>query len=211
MVSQRVLLVDTDVLVLLGASETLPTVLEKLGFKTDEVRRLAAATSQLERGARFKATYSGAALQAALQTARTITPLLQPPADASLVDGLAAVSGIDLGEAELLALLSEQDGYFLTTGDKRALIAVATNPLAAAVRDRVRGRLICLESLLKLLVQTRGAKSVAQAFAGLMTHRTIGVLLTEPQVRSDEICLEGIESFLRDLVRATGEGFLFLP
>ena len=81
----------------------------------------------------------------------------------------------------------------------------------AELRKRVAGRLICLESVLKLLVDRNGAKATAQAFRALRTHRTIGVLLSEPQARSDEVCREGIDSYLDELIRNTGKDFLYFP
>lgn len=209
--SERLLFIDTDMLVLLGGSGTLPAALALLGFLPDQVRRLAAAPHQLERSRRFKDTYPAPVLQAARRAAAGIAPVSEQPADDALVDQLARVSDVDLGEAELIALLAEHDGFYLTTGDKRALVALATDHGLADVRARVAGRLICLESILKRLVQDRGAGAMAKAFAAVMTHRTIGVLFTEAQVRSDDVCLEGIESYLNDLIQKTGEGFLYLP
>lgn len=209
--SDRLLLIDTDMLVLLGGSGTLGEVLQSLDFKPEQSRRLAAATQQFQRGRVFKDTYTATVLQAAVRTAYTIAPLTERPANSAVLDALARVSNIDLGEAELLALLAEHDGYYLTTGDNRALVALATRKEVAELRQRVAGRLICLESVLKLLVDRNGAKATAQAFRELRTHRTIGVLLSDPQARSDDVCRKGIDSYLDDLIRKTGRDFLYIP
>jgi hypothetical protein len=209
--SDRLFLIDTDMLVMLGGSGTLADVLASLDFEPKQCRRLAAATEQLRRGRVFKDTYAATVLQDALRTAHAITPLTEQPGNPAIFDALAGVSGIDLGEAELFALLAEHDGYFLTTGDKRALVAVATRKETAELRQLVAGRIICLESVLKLLVDRNGANATARAFRALRTHRTIGVLLSDPQARSDEVCLHGIDSYLNDLIKKTGEGFLYLP
>jgi hypothetical protein len=209
--SDRVLLIDTDLLVLLGASGTLPVVLEVLGFELEQTRRLAAASSQLSRGRRFKETYPGPALQAALRIARTIEPCLDVPREPAWLDALKRVSGIDDGEASFLAILAEHAGWYLTTGDKRALIALARHDDLSEIRERIAGRVICLESLLRMLVRRRGAGVVAEAFAPVRTHKTVGILLSEPQVRSDEVCLAGIDSYLNALKSQVGEGFLWTP
>lgn len=209
--SDRLLLIDTDMLVLLAGSGTLGDVLQSLGFEPQQSRRLAAATRQFQHGRVFKDNYRATVLQAALRTAHAITPLTERPANPAVFDALALISGIDLGEAELFALLAEHDGYFLTTGDNRALVALATRKEVSELRQRVAGRLICLESVLKLLVDRNGAKATAQAFRALRTHRTIGVLLSDTQASSDGVCRQGIDSYLNDLIRKTGRDFLYLP
>jgi hypothetical protein len=209
--SERLLLIDTDMLVLLGGSDTLLAALELLGFQAAQTRRLAAAVHQLERGRSFKDAYAGSVLQAALRAARTVEPIREQPADPLLLDRLAGTSGVDLGEAELFALLAEHEGYYLTTGDRRSIVALATNENLAAVRERVAARIVCLESILRLLVARNGAKATALAFHALRTHKTIAVLLSDSQAQSNEVCLQGIDSYLNDLIRKTGEGFLFLP
>ncbi|MCH7701179.1 MAG: hypothetical protein IID37_05790 [Planctomycetes bacterium] len=209
--SDRLLLIDTDMLVLLGGSGTLGDVLQSLDFVPEQCRRLAAAIQQFQRGRVFKDTYPATVLQAASRTAHTIALLTEGPTNPDVLDALARVSDIDVGEAELFALLAEHDGYYLTTGDKRALVALATQKELADLRQHVAGRLICLESVLKLLVDRNGAKATAQAFRELRTHRTIGVLLSDPQARSDDVCRQGIDSYLDDLIRKTGGDLLYLP
>lgn len=209
--SDRLLLIDTDMLALLSGSGTLADVLRALDFVQEQCRRLAAATQQFQRGRVFRDAYEAPVLRAALQTANAIAPLTGQPANPASFDALARISGIDLGEAELFALLAEHNGYFLTTGDKRALEALATRTEVAELRQLVAGRIICLESVLKLLVNRNGANATAQAFRALRTYRTIGVLLSDPQARSNEDCLQGIDSYLNDLIKKTGEGFLYLP
>ena len=208
---ERVLLIDTDMLVLLGGSGTLRATLDLLGFEAGQARRLPAAPYQMARGRLFKDSYAAPVLQAALRAADTIAPLSEQPSDPDVLDRLASESGIDPGEAVLFALLSEHEGCFLTTGDNRALETLATQGNVAEVRKRVAGRIICLESVLKLLVARNGARTTATAFGALRTHRTVAVLLSEAQARSDAVCLAGIDSYLDDLVRRTGEGFLYLP
>ena len=209
--SDRLLLVDTDILVLLGASGTFSTVLALLNFQAGQTRRLAAATYQLERGRTFKATYAAPALHAALTLARSIEPLAVAPEETVLLDAIASVSGIDLGEALMFALLAEHEAYYLATGDKRAIEAVACEPSLVDVRDRIAGRVICLETILKLVIKQRGAGPAAEAFSKVSTHRTIGIVFSEPQLRTDEVCMQGIDSYLDDLIQRTGEGFLHLP
>lgn len=208
---ERLLLIDTDMLVLLGGSETLSIVLDLLGFRMDQARRLAAATCQLQRGRRFKDAYPAPLLQSAFRTAGMIAPITEPPRDLELADRLARVSAIDPGEAQLFALLAEHPAYYLTSGDKRALTAVGQERELSGLRERIRGRIICLESILKLLVMKSGAAAIGAAFEVLRRHKTLSVLLSATQTKDDQTCLQGIDSYIKDLVTQTGHGFLHLP
>src|SRR3989337_3513669 len=89
---ERLLLIDTDVLVLLGASMTLSLVREPLGFREEQGRRLPAATWQLERGKPFQETYTGPALRSALEVARRIHSLIGFPGDVDLLEALNRAS-----------------------------------------------------------------------------------------------------------------------
>ena len=63
----RLILIDTDMVVLLGGSGSLPDALQSLEFAPAQARRLAAATAQLQRGKAFKDNYTAVVLQAALR------------------------------------------------------------------------------------------------------------------------------------------------
>lgn len=74
--------------------------------------------------------------------------------DASLKDVL------DAGEAILVSHASRSDGAMLATGDKRAIRSLAAAPMCAAITERLRGRVVCLEQVLLRIVERVGFEVV---------------------------------------------------
>lgn len=212
MVSERLLLIDTDVLVLLSASGTLEAAIQMLGFDLANARRLPAAISQLERGSRFREDYPATALRTALRQARRIQPVTTIPEHAANLDLLSAVSGIDYGEAQLFAMLAENPSHLLTTGDKRGLIALACDPSLATLRSRVAGRVICLETVLRLLVDADGAASIGEPLtAAAPQHKTLQVVFSPVNMTDTARCLAALDTYIADLEQQVRSDFLYKP
>ncbi len=68
------------------------------------------------------------------------------------------IEGIDPGERILISATRKEESFYLTTGDKRCLIALATAPQAELVeiRKRLSGRVICLEQLIFKVITVQG-------------------------------------------------------
>jgi len=69
---------------------------------------------------------------------------------------LANIDGIDVGEAILFSATAEFDQYFLATGDKTSLRALARTPACRSIARRIRGHVMCLEQIIKRLIQHFG-------------------------------------------------------
>jgi len=63
---------------------------------------------------------------------------------------LNKTKNVDEGEAALIAATADKDVFWLTTGDKKCLEALATDPNLESVCKRLRGRVICLEQIWRL-------------------------------------------------------------
>ena len=130
-------------------------------------------------------------LDALLDAARRLDPV-KPP--------------IDPGEAALFVSAAHlgADGY-LTTGDKRAVVALAEAAGADAVRDRLEGRVWCVEHLLYLLVEAHGVEPVQQRVRAVpacdkAVRNAFGVSHPAPR----EGVLDGLRSEVQDLRRRSG-------
>ena len=207
----RLLLIDTDVFVLLAAAGLLERIAGLLGFEPDQVRRLHPVEAQLRRGKKFREKFPETVRTSALAAARTVKPLTERPANDAILQKLV-VTDIDEGEALLFASLVENPAWLLTTGDRRSLAALATHTELAEIRDALAGRLVCLETVLRLLVTTDGVEKIAAAFSCVRDCDTkLRVIFSEANATNIDSCLEGIDSYLASLKREIGNELLFQP
>jgi hypothetical protein len=72
------------------------------------------------------------------------------------IQPLASIDGIDAGEAILFSATAEFDQYLLATGDKASLRALALALVCLPIAQRIRGHVICLEQIVKRLIQHFG-------------------------------------------------------
>jgi hypothetical protein len=120
------------------------------------------------------------------------------------------VPEIDEGEQILYGLLADQPLHFLASNDKRAMTAVATNPRLANLRAAIAGKVVCVETVTRRLIQADGPTVVADRFGGLnCPDKRLATILSPATSGSPDDCLLGIESYLSQLHRQLGQDFLF--
>src|SRR5207247_3144745 len=134
----------------------LPRVAELLGFSPEQLGRLAALPHMLRSGKSFRKRYSQDVRDKASTVADAVPAILERPQDDDRLQLLLSIKGIDEGEALLYGLLAESADCWLTSGDKTAMRAFAGQESLQPVRSLIAGRVICLESILKKLVQADG-------------------------------------------------------
>jgi hypothetical protein len=209
--SLRRLLIDNDAFILLAATGYLQNGVELLGFNFNEVRRLSALEPMLRKPARSLSGFSADIRNRALEQCGRVPEITATPGDSSL-ELLGNVTGLDDGEAILYGLAAEHPCWFLASNDKRAMTAVATDLRLTRVRAAVAGKVICLEAVAKLLIQTQGATLVADRFRGAqILDRRLDSILSPAFSNRPEDCLPAVNSFLAGLDRQFGADFLFKP
>jgi hypothetical protein len=209
---QRILLVDSDIFVLLAGAGVLERVADLLGFDLKDLRRLDALPHQLRKSAKFRKKYSPGVIEKALAYCGKVSSLLERPKGDDILQRLAEADCIDEGEAVMLGLMAEQEIYLLASGDKVAMRALAQSPALAEVKKAVSGRIICLESVIRLLIGKLGPGQTAAAFAPLLdSNGTLRIAFSQGEQTTEAHCLEAIESYLKDLQKDVGNGFLLIP
>jgi len=206
------ILIDTDAVIVLAGSGLLQEALAQLGLGPEHAQRLPALRSQLQRGRKFR-KYAPEVRDTALAQAGGLAPATGAR-DTDLVDQLLRISDIDDGEAHLLALLCESETMLLASGDKRALAALTCHASGSAgsVAQRAAGRIICLEQVLRLLVVALGADTVGRAIRGACPdHVTFRVVFSDTNLTRDDLCLDALDQYIRDLDEATGGTLLWRP
>ena len=206
--TDRLLLVDSDVFVLLSAAGLLDELAAALGFTPDAIRRLPALPHQLRKGRTFR-RYDESARQAAAARCEAVLPLDEQP-DKLAFGRMLSVDGIDEGEAFLFATLAERHACLLATGDSRSLIALGQAPEMQDVRDQVRGRIVPLEAALILLVRRLGATAVGPRLKPLAAvHRTIDIVFGTKDEFDDAETVRQITSYLDSLRQSMGGDLLY--
>ncbi len=208
---ERILLIDSDIFILLAGADILDKAIELLGFKMENLRRLDALPYQL-RGKKFRKTYAKPVLDKALAWCERVASFVERPADDELQQALANVQRIDPGEAVMLGLLAEQEVYLLASGDKASMRALAQAPELAGLKKAVSGRVICLETILRLLLTKHEAQFVARSFAAVrIVNTTLRVVFSQGEQTPLENCLVAVDSYFADLVKDGGNDCLFNP
>lgn len=207
--SERLLLVDSDLFVLFGAAGLLDDLAVALGFTPDEIRRLPALPHQLHKGRTFR-RYDESARQAAAARCDTALPLEERPADTATFGRLVSVDGIDEVEAFFFTTLAERSACLLTTGDNRSLVALGQAVDLRDVRDRVRGRIVPLEAALILLVRKFGASAIGRKLKPLAAvHRTIDIVFGTKEDFDDAEAVRQITSYLNSLRQSLSDDLLY--
>lgn len=163
---------------------------------------------QLQRGRSFR-RYDQAIRDEVATLCGEIRAIEERPLDGDHWEKLISIDQIDEGEALLFSKLAEGPASLLTTGDQRSLIALGNAEGFNTFRDEIRGRVVCLESALLLLVKSVGAQHLGEAFQRLRGVNTkIDVLFGFKTEFSDEETMRQLSSYLHDLRDKIRDDFL---
>lgn len=210
--TNSLLLVDSDAFTLLAAADLLEPLAASLAIDPAGIRRLPALPHQLDRGRRLRKQYDAGAIARARAACERYPAVPGIPAELDRLARLNQVSHLDEGEALLFALLCEHPSWLLTTGDKRAVIALGTAAGLQDVRDQLRGRVLPLEAALIRLVHHLGADAVGRRLRPLgAAYTTLEILFGFKDAFDDAECLRQLDSYLRDLIAQAGGDLLSPP
>lgn len=205
------LLIDSDAFILLAGAGLLTRAIELLGFQVRNSRRLGALEPMLRKPSRSLKRHPAEALSRALEACKVVSPLERAPDDATKAM-LGEHPNVDDGEALIFAVVATHTHCLMASNDKTAMRAVATDPGLRKLRSKVAGRVICLEALVRLLLQHDGPKAIAQAFGGHgASDRRLAAILSCVAGGRPQDCLPAADSFLARLEEEFGAGFLWRP
>jgi len=167
------LLVDNDIVLKLASFNLWDEALACLEAAPEDVRWLPTARFALDlhRGEAAARRWGATIAWRLAGIAATLRVLEEAPNDA-VVAGLINVVGIDVGERLLFATAAASDSTVVATGDKQSLLALANDPRCAAVHERLRGRLICLE---QIVLQILAHNAFADVRARVLQSRALEI------------------------------------
>jgi hypothetical protein len=206
----RALCVDTDALVNLLALDVFDAALALLQFTRAQCFRLRVAEHQVERAAWVENRWPFFDRSRALPVVRDLKVLQQQPR-VELLE-ILNINGIDVGEAYLLAALTDNPEYLLLSGDKRMLEALhaASDPRLVAVREAVRGRVLLFPQVLAALVGKLSLEVMEGRFrSSLCRHRTLKILFGTQRPTDPDHFREAYESEMKSYAAICGQDWLF--
>jgi hypothetical protein len=202
------LVIDNDAFILLSAAGLLQAAITSLGFDGKAVR-LAALPFVIGRNKKLQKQYSGDALIRAKLACDEVPELSSAPGP-DVLQTLAAVPDIDDGEAVLYGLLYENPGHLLLSGDKRAMIAVATTPELGDIRAKIAGRVVCVEKIINLLLTAHGHEHVVNAVLPIRdSNSTLRVIFSDGNCNDQAACSSAVSAYIVALEIKVGAGFLY--
>jgi hypothetical protein len=104
----------------------------------------------------------------------------------------------------LAALIIDADLY-LISGDKRALCALAEAEDLSAVRESVRGRIVCLEQVVLAFVRLGKFYAIREAMLrAASVDEVFGIVFSQGIQTTQEAAEAGLVSYVDDLQRVSG-------
>lgn len=202
--SGSLLYLDSDLFVLFAGANLLGYLIEAVGFDLKTTRRLRPLPRMLERGPLSRRLPTGLR-QRALAWCSAI-PGIETAPSPETVDRLVHVEDLDPGETVLFALAAEAESSLIGTGDQRACRALGRRQDLGDVRDQLKGKVICLEESLKVLLKRMDFGELAEALTTVREHnQTLRVLLGQGAATPKESFQTALLSYLDDLASEAGE------
>lgn len=155
--------------------------------------------------AKLSKGYGTDAVERALEFVKSASKISNNPTYFETVSRVA-VDGIDAGELMLLAESLDHPVILLATGDKRFLKAFASSETHAAARDHLRRRVVCLEYVVRLIIDRHGFEYVRDRIVPQRECNTsMKTAFGSGRLATLENVLASLEYKLRELVEETGD------
>lgn len=194
------LLVDNDVLIKLAHWGLLERLAPIFGAETSQV----AALESLQ----FRARRVDKRLFSSTEVAQSLVEFLArttsvPVAEPAELAQLQDIVGLDAGEVALAAACLSDPEALLITGDKRAISALVTS-CPPEIKERLCGRVICLEQLLVLMADQDPSYMVIEGIMRCREIDTAARAVVGPSGCSESSFREGMGAYINDLRRSSG-------
>ena len=172
-----------------------------LGLTQADLRVLSDAKYVFRKSRRVLQRYPQPIRDSAISIVEGCTPIV-PEVSEELQN--LQIEGLDPGEIILLSATKYEEFFYLATGDKRCLTALAAAPKLAAIRQRLIERVICLEQLILRLIYTQGFELVLTTVLPAREYDTaLKVIFGSGERATQENVLQALEGYIEDLRRTT--------
>jgi hypothetical protein len=151
----RVCFLDNDIILKLVACNLFSEAVSSLNLVESDLRVLSDAKYVFRNSRRIARKYPLEIRESAILIVEKCQKI-QPELSQELKD--LQIEGLDPGEMILISATKQEESFYLTTGDKRCIIALAnsTESSLVEIRERLAGKLVCLEQLILKIINVQG-------------------------------------------------------
>jgi hypothetical protein len=195
---------DNDVILKLTACDLFWEAIATLNVTPADLRVLDTARPVFQNSANVKSRYPEEIRNAAIAIVRQCQKV-------SIVKNetfkaLQQIDDIDQGEATLISALPPESPFWLITGDKRCLCAIAHHPQLNSVRQKLKGRVICLEQLILKLLNTHSFDFVLAKILPARDYDTaLKSCFGSGTEATPENVTQALKAYIADLRQNSGE------
>lgn len=152
---RRVCFLDNDIILKLVACNLFSEAVRSLNLVESDLRVLSDAKYVFRNSRRIAKKYPLEIRESAILIVERCQNI-QPELSEELRD--LQIEGLDPGEMILISATKHEESFYLTTGDKRCITALAnsTEPSLVAIKERLAGKLVCLEQLILKIINVEG-------------------------------------------------------
>lgn len=203
-----IILSDNDILLKMAAFDLLEAAFSL--FESNEVYVLTSAPFSI-RSPKTARSNAPEAIERAAAFADAC-PKLRATPHAQDNDAFVDVEGIDAGEAILFSAMRDFDDAVLVTGDKRCLKALARCENGAAMRELLRGKVVCLEEIVRCLIANRGFEFIKNCIVPQRDcDKVMLVAFSLGHDTQKASALNALKMYIEDLEKTVGENWLWRP
>lgn len=134
--------------------------IEGLGLTQENIRVLGTARFYFQKHQKVRKVYSSSICDKAVELISQCQVIQGDNIDGEEINKLQAIEGIDPGEQVLIAGTKNETDFYLGTGDKRCLMALGSRKNLDEIRERLRGKVVCLEQVIWRLIEVKGFEEV---------------------------------------------------
>jgi len=196
---------DTDILLKLSAMDLVQETTQLLQVSEHDIYILPSAPHYLlKAGKRLIDRYGRNAVERAQKLVRQLK-VANFPLDESELDLLRGVSDIDTGEALLYASTQTLHAFWLLTGDKRSLTALAKAPDCQVIVARLGGKVICLEQIIVHILRSHPFETVLNKIVPARECDTVVKVAFGSGNQTDlSRAIETLDAYISELRAVTG-------
>ena len=191
---------DNDIILKLSAFNLLDAAIAALKISPENLRVLDTAQHVFKRNRKVSQKYSEVTRERAIdfvKSCQTVKPVDSP-------EFIVLGQMLDVGEATLVAATREVSPFIFMTGDKRCLRDLATKAELTEVAERLRGRVICLEQVILLLIRQQGFEIIKQYILPMLDCDTsLKACFGSGEKAIERNVIEALEGYITDLEKSS--------